>query len=241
MRLDRTKVFLGNFSYTGVARLKPGATLEQATADAARLIPVALTRFPPFPGFNAKMFDEARLAPNLRLLEERHHRRRRLGAVGADGHHRHGAADRVRQRRQPAAGAGGGPPAGAGGPCGAWRQPRRASPPSCLLKASCSASCGGVVGIGLATARFARCSRSRPATCRVSIEISIDGPVLLFTAGRLAGLRGALRRDSGHQVRGAATSRRGCAAEAGRRARAGSGTAPAARWWWSRWRWRWCC
>ena len=70
MRLDREKVHLGQFSYTAVARLKPGATLEQATADVARLIPVGLSRFPPFPGFSVKMFDEARLAPNLRLLKK---------------------------------------------------------------------------------------------------------------------------------------------------------------------------
>ena len=70
MRLDREKVHLGQFSYTAVARLKPGVTLEQATADVARLIPVGLSRFPPFPGFSAKMFDEARLVPNLRLLKK---------------------------------------------------------------------------------------------------------------------------------------------------------------------------
>ncbi len=69
MRLDRGTVHLGNFGNTAMARLKPGATLEQATADVARLIPVALARFPPFPGFNAKMFEEAKLAPNLRLLK----------------------------------------------------------------------------------------------------------------------------------------------------------------------------
>jgi putative ABC transport system permease protein len=69
LRLDREKVRLGQFSYTAVARLKPGATLEQATADVARLIPVGLSRFPPFPGFSLKMFDEAKLQPNLRLLK----------------------------------------------------------------------------------------------------------------------------------------------------------------------------
>jgi putative ABC transport system permease protein len=69
LRLDRQKVHLGNFSYVGLARLKPGATLEQATADVARMIPLSLTRFPPFPGFNAKMFEEARLGPNLLLLK----------------------------------------------------------------------------------------------------------------------------------------------------------------------------
>src|SRR5438128_6142457 len=65
LRLDRSKVRLGNFSYAGLARLKPGATLAQANADVARMIPIALSRFPPFPGFNAKMFEDARLGPNL--------------------------------------------------------------------------------------------------------------------------------------------------------------------------------
>ena len=70
MRLDRDKVHLGQFSYTAVARLKPGATLAQAASDVARLIPVGLSRFPPFPGFSAKMFDEAKLQPNVRLLKK---------------------------------------------------------------------------------------------------------------------------------------------------------------------------
>ena len=69
MRLDRAKVFLGQFNYTAVARLKPGATLEQATADVERLIPLALNRFPPFEGYSLKMFEEAKLQPNLRLLK----------------------------------------------------------------------------------------------------------------------------------------------------------------------------
>ena len=68
LRLDRTRTFLGNFSYQGIARLKPGVTIERATADAARLIPVAIKAFPPFPGFNEKMFTDAGLAPSLRPL-----------------------------------------------------------------------------------------------------------------------------------------------------------------------------
>src|SRR6266487_1010315 len=69
MRLDRAKVFLGQFNYTALARLKPGATLEQATADVERLIPIGLNRFPPFQGYSLKMFEEAKLQPNLRLLK----------------------------------------------------------------------------------------------------------------------------------------------------------------------------
>jgi predicted permease len=69
-RFDRSKVFLGQFSFTGIARLKPGTTIAQATADAARMIPISLTRFPPFPGGNIKMFEEARLTPSIRSLKD---------------------------------------------------------------------------------------------------------------------------------------------------------------------------
>ena len=66
LRFDRAKVTLGNFSYQSVARLKPGATIAQADADLARLLPISFERFPAPPGFNKKMFEEARLAPRLR-------------------------------------------------------------------------------------------------------------------------------------------------------------------------------
>jgi putative ABC transport system permease protein len=69
-RFDRKRVFLGQFSYRAIARLKPGATIAQASADVARLIPVSLTRFPPFPGGSVKMFEEARLTPNVRSLKD---------------------------------------------------------------------------------------------------------------------------------------------------------------------------
>ncbi len=69
-RLDRSKVFLGQFSFSALARLKPGTTIDQANADVARLIPLSLTRFPPFPGGSVRMFQEARLAPNIRSLRD---------------------------------------------------------------------------------------------------------------------------------------------------------------------------
>ena len=69
-RFDRKTVFLGQFSYRAIARLKPGTTIAQASADVARLIPVSLTRFPPFPGGSVKMFEEARIAPNVRSLKD---------------------------------------------------------------------------------------------------------------------------------------------------------------------------
>jgi putative ABC transport system permease protein len=69
-RFDRSKVFLGQFSFNALARLKPGATIDQASADVARMIPISLTRFPPFPGGSVKMFEEARLRPNIRTLKD---------------------------------------------------------------------------------------------------------------------------------------------------------------------------
>ena len=70
MRLNRQEVHLGQFSYHAVARVKPGVTLAQASADVTRLIPVGLQKFPPFPGFSLKMFEDARLEPNVRLLKD---------------------------------------------------------------------------------------------------------------------------------------------------------------------------
>ncbi len=69
-RIDRSKVFLGQFSYGGMARLKPGTSLDQANADAARMIPISLRRFPPFPGGNVQIFEEARITPVIRSVKD---------------------------------------------------------------------------------------------------------------------------------------------------------------------------
>jgi putative ABC transport system permease protein len=58
------------FNYGAIARLKPGATIAQANTDVARMIPIAINSFPPFPGFSAKMFEEARLGPHVLPLKE---------------------------------------------------------------------------------------------------------------------------------------------------------------------------
>ena len=60
-RFDRNKIFLGDFSYQSVARLKPGVTLEQADADVARMLPVWLKAWPAPPGFTADRFCECPL------------------------------------------------------------------------------------------------------------------------------------------------------------------------------------
>ena len=68
LRLDRSKTTLGQFSYEGVARLRPEVTLQAANADIARLWPIVLNSFPTPPGFSMDLFKKARLAPNVRPL-----------------------------------------------------------------------------------------------------------------------------------------------------------------------------
>jgi hypothetical protein len=70
LQFDRNKAFLGQFDYPGIARLKPGVTIEQASADIARMIPIALHSFPPQAGLTVKVFEDVRLAPKLRYLKQ---------------------------------------------------------------------------------------------------------------------------------------------------------------------------
>lgn len=69
-KFDRNKIHVGNFSYNAVARLKPGVSITQASADVARMIPIVLRTFPAPPGFSLKLFEEAHIAPNLRPLKQ---------------------------------------------------------------------------------------------------------------------------------------------------------------------------
>src|ERR1700684_740628 len=67
---DRSKMKLGNFSYQGMARLKPGVTMAQASADVARMLPIANRSFPAPDGFSTALFEKAGIAPNLRPLKQ---------------------------------------------------------------------------------------------------------------------------------------------------------------------------
>jgi predicted permease len=67
---DRSKTKLGNFSYRALARLKPGVTMEQASADVARMLPIAIRSFPTPEGFSIKLFEQAQIGPNLRPLKQ---------------------------------------------------------------------------------------------------------------------------------------------------------------------------
>ena len=69
LQLNRSEVFIGQFSYQGVARLKPGVSVAQANADLARTLPLMRSKFRMPPGMNDKMLEQARLAPDIRPLK----------------------------------------------------------------------------------------------------------------------------------------------------------------------------
>jgi len=69
-QFDRNKTNLGNFSYRALARLKPGVTMQQASADVARMLPIVNSSFQAPPGFSHKLFEDARIGPNLRHLKQ---------------------------------------------------------------------------------------------------------------------------------------------------------------------------
>lgn len=68
-KINRATVHAAGFNYQGIARLKPGVTIEQANADVARLLPSLTDRFPLPPGFTKRMFDDARFGALVRPLD----------------------------------------------------------------------------------------------------------------------------------------------------------------------------
>ena len=70
IKFDRGKTFLLPFNYYGIARLKPGVTVAEANTDVGRMLPIVLRSFSPPPGYSLKMFEDARMGPNLRTLKQ---------------------------------------------------------------------------------------------------------------------------------------------------------------------------
>jgi putative ABC transport system permease protein len=189
LRLDRRNTHLGNFSYQAMARLKPGVTVAQAAADAARLIPVSIQNFPPYPGYSSKMFSEVRLAPSFRPLKQE-----MVGDVGnvlwvlmatigivliiACANVANLLLVRTEGRQQELA-----IRAALGADWG--RIARELFAESLILGVL-----GGVLGLGVAYGAVRWLIALAPANLPRLTEISIDGPVLLFTlvASLLAGL-----------------------------------------------------
>ncbi|HEY4361351.1 MAG TPA: ABC transporter permease [Bryobacteraceae bacterium] len=70
LQFDRKGMYLGGFGYQGIARLKPGVTLSQANADLARMLGIWLKAWPPPPGYNLAVFQNASFGPKLRPYKE---------------------------------------------------------------------------------------------------------------------------------------------------------------------------
>ena len=66
-RFDEGEVFMGNFSYQAVGRLKPDATVAQANVDIERMVPMAIERYPG--GLTLGMLEEARFGALVRPLK----------------------------------------------------------------------------------------------------------------------------------------------------------------------------
>lgn len=70
MQWDRSKVQLGNFDGTSIARLKPGVSLSEAQADLNRLVSVANRSFPAPEGFSLTLFERAKVQTDLHPLKQ---------------------------------------------------------------------------------------------------------------------------------------------------------------------------
>src|ERR1700730_3573429 len=179
-QLDRSKVNLGNFSYDGLARLKPGVTLEQVNADVARMLPIVMRSFPAPPGFSIKLFEDAKIGPNVRPLK-----RDVVGDVGSVLWVLMGSIGmvlliacpnvanlllvRVEGRRQELA------------VRAALGATRRRIAADLLLESVILGLLGSTVGLGLAYAALRFLAAIAPAGLPRVREIGIDGAVLLFT------------------------------------------------------------
>ena len=182
LKFDRGKTRLGQFSYDGLARLKPGATIAQANADVARMLPIIMSSFPTPPGFSLKLFEDAHIGPNVRPLK-----RDVVGDVGsvlwilmgsigmvlliACANVANLVLVRVEGRRQELAvraalGASRGRIAG-----------------ELLVESLTLGLLGGVLGLGFAFAALRVLVAMAPAGLPRINDIGIDGTVLLYTLG----------------------------------------------------------
>lgn len=67
-RFDPAETFVGNFSYGSIGRMRPDVTIEDVTAEAESLLPVAIERFPG--PVTASVAEQAGLRPVTRPLKD---------------------------------------------------------------------------------------------------------------------------------------------------------------------------
>ena len=70
MGFDRYHLILAGFGFQGVARLKPGISIAQADADAARMIPMWMDSYTNGPGSNPHYYEVWKITPAFRPLKQ---------------------------------------------------------------------------------------------------------------------------------------------------------------------------
>jgi len=68
VRIDAGTLTLGGFNYEGLARLAPGVTVEQASIDIRRMVPLWIEAWPSFPGIDRSEFGQ--ITPLVRPLKQ---------------------------------------------------------------------------------------------------------------------------------------------------------------------------
>jgi putative ABC transport system permease protein len=68
LRIDPGTLTLGGWNYEGLARLAPGVTVERASADIERMLPLWVEAWPSYPGIARSAFDH--ITPLLRPLKQ---------------------------------------------------------------------------------------------------------------------------------------------------------------------------
>ncbi len=181
-RFERSAVSLGDFSYHGIARLKPGATIAQANTDLRRMLGIWLNAWPAPPGFDRAIFLNLHLGPRIQPFQQEI-----VGDIGtalwvvmgtlglvlliACANVANLLLVRVEGRQQELAiraalGAG-------------WRRIAR----EMLLESTTLGVLGGALGLGLAYTALRVLAAKGPATLPRLGEIGIDPLVLAFALG----------------------------------------------------------
>src|SRR5580692_2673092 len=70
LAFNRGKLILAGFGFHGIARLKPGATIAEANADLARMLPIWMDSWSNGPGSNPHIYETWKITPMIQSLKE---------------------------------------------------------------------------------------------------------------------------------------------------------------------------
>jgi len=70
LAFDRDKLILAGFGFHGIGRLKPRATIAEANADLARMLPIWMDSWSNGPGSNPHIYETWRITPMIRPLKQ---------------------------------------------------------------------------------------------------------------------------------------------------------------------------